>query len=491
VFLGIDIGSSRTKAVLVRQDGAVVAVASRDHAVLYPNPGWAEHDAEAIWWAQAASLARELTNQCAEPVRAVSIAGIGPCLLVTDELGLPLRPAILYGIDTRAEAEIQELTAQVRADGSQVTFTSQSLAPKLLWLRRHESELWSRTRRMFMAHSFVVHHLTGAYALDRHSASTAAPLYDRGRDAWDLRQASEIAPGLALPALLWPAEVAGLVTPRAADETGIPPGTPVAMGTLDAWMDAVSVGVRAPGDRVLDYGSTMVFIGVTGRPYNDPRMATTVGVFPGTFTVAAGTATAGALTTWFQGIVGGTSLMDLVEEATAVSAGCDGLLALPYFAGERAPIFDSKARGAILGLTMRHTRGHIYRALLESTAFAVRHLLESVASFEAPWGPLKAAGAGGSGGLWTQIVSDVTGESQLLSRRTLGACYGSAWLAAVASGHVSADEEWNETATIVQPDPRNAALYDRRYRMYRELYPATVALMHELAVETSTGQVSA
>lgn len=481
MFLGVDIGSSRTKGVLVRPDGSVVAVALRSHDISYPHPGWAEQDAETVWWAEVAGVARELTARYAGQIDGVCVAGLGPCLLVADADDRPLRPAILYGIDTRAGIEIGELTARFGEPASG-PLSAQSVAPKLLWIRRHEPDVWSRASRMLTAHSYGVLRLTGSYALDHHSASSYAPLYDTVRHDWDLDAAAEVAPGMTLPHLLWSSEVVGTVSSDAEAATGIPRGTPVAMGAFDAWLDAASVGVKDPGDRLLNYGSTTVLITVTSQKPAGPCVRATPGVFPGTATVAVGTAASGALTKWFGSIVGDVPLEALLDEASRMPAGADGLIVLPYFAGERAPISDPRARGLIVGLTLGHGRGHLFRALLEATAFAARDLLvESGRCLTSPPGPLKAAGAGGSRGLWTQIVSDVTGQEQLLSRVTLGACYGAAWLAGVARGSVSASTSWNEVVDTVRPDPRNVAVYDRLYRVYRDLYPATAGAMHQLA----------
>ncbi len=421
------------------------------------------------------------------PVAGVAVSGIGPCALVADASGEPLRPAILYGIDTRASAEIAELNCRYSEARILEWFgsplTTQSVGPKLLWVRRHEPEVWRRTRRFFMAHSFLIHRLTGEYVLDHHSASTCAPLYDCGQGRWSEDRARDIASDLELPRLLWPAEVAGRVTPEAEELTGLRAGTPVAVGTLDAWMEGVSVGAREPGDLLLQYGTTMVLIAVQDRPVRAPLLSPSPGVFPRTYTLAAGTAAAGALTNWFQSVVGEASLQTLLQEASAVPAGSEGLVALPHFAGERAPLFDPQARGLILGLTLRHGRGHLYRALLESTAYGIRHILDAFREAGIEWHRVLATGAGADGGLWCQVVSDVTGETQTLFRHSIGASYGAAWLAGVAAKLVDPDSCWNKPAGRIEPNPRHAATYDRFYSMYRDLYPRLMTYMHDLADE--------
>lgn len=488
-LLGLDIGSSSSKGVLTDGAGHILARAERAHEMSLPRPGWAEHDAETIWWADTLALTRELTGRAARldggSIAGVCVSGIGPCLLPVDEAGRPLRPAILYGIDTRATAEIDELTERygpdriLRRSGS--ALSSQAVGPKLLWLRHHEPEVWARTRRFFMASSFVAYRLTGSYALDHHSASQCDPLYDIEAGQWAADWAADIAPGLELPALHWAAEPVGSVTPEAARLTGIAAGTPVMAGTIDAWSEALSVGVRQPGETMLMYGTTMFVVQAVERLRPDPTMWGTAGLLPGSRTLAAGMATSGALTSWLRDIVGGPPYEELVREAAAVPAGAGGLVALPYFAGERTPLFDPMARGLILGLTLSHGRGHLYRALLEATAFGVRHIIEALELAGGAPTRFVAVGGGTKGGLWTQIVSDVIGRPQEIPVETIGACYGDALLAAIGIGLVPADTSWNEVAEIVQPSEETRPLYDDLYSIYRSLYPATREQAHALA----------
>lgn len=488
-LLGIDIGTSSSKAVLTDAAGTIVARAERSHELSLPRPGWAEHDAETVWWDDTVALAKELTARAADlgggTITGVCVSGIGPCLLPVDQFGQPLRPAILYGIDTRAAAEIDEITQRYGADrileraGS--ALSSQAVGPKLLWLRRNEPETWARTRRFFMASSFMAYRLTGAYTLDHHSASQCDPLYDIGTGTWASDWSADIAPDLELPALHWAAEPVGHVTPEASALTGIAAGTPVMAGTIDAWAEALSVGVRNPGDTMFMYGTTMFIIEAVRHLRPDPTMWGTAGLLPGSRTLAAGMATSGALTGWLREIAGGPSYETLTREAGAVPAGSGGLVALPYFAGERTPLFDPLARGLILGLTLSHGRGHLYRALLESTGYGVRHILEALEQAGGAPTRFVAVGGGTKGGLWTQIVSDVTGRPQEIPVETIGACYGDALLAAIGTGLVPADTTWATVAETVAPNPASRDIYDELYGIYRSLYPATSVQAHALA----------
>jgi xylulokinase len=485
LVLGIDIGTASSKGVLVRPDGTVIATAERQHDVSLPRPGWAEHDAEQVWWADFTAICAELVPHAQGGIAAVCASGMGPACLVADAQGRPLRPAILYGIDSRATYEIAELTARyglatiLERCGSPLT--TQAVGPKLAWLRRHEPEVWGRTRRLLMASSFIVQRLTGEYVLDHHSASQCDPLYDLKEQCWIEEWAAEAAPGLVLPRLLWPAEVAGVVTPAAEADTGIPAGTPVAAGTIDGRADAISVGVRSPGEAMLMYGTTMFLLEILPEPHAHPRLWSNVGVFPGTYNLAAGMATSGALTGWLRRIAGDVPYTTLLQEAAAIAPGANGLVVLPYFAGERTPLFDPLARGVICGLTLSHGRGHLYRALLEATAYGLRHILEVMREAGGGGKRLVAVGGGARGRLWPQIVSDVTDQVQTLPRETIGASYGDALLAAIAVRLTAPSTVWNSPASLIEPRPETRPIYDQLYRVYRELYPATRAQAHALA----------
>lgn len=482
-LLGVDIGTSSSKGVIAAADGTVLATAVQPHTVSRPKPGWVEHDPEQIWWGEFVSLTRQLRERVPGPIAAVGVSGIGPCLLPATADGRPLRPAILYGVDTRASAEIVELTERYGAEaivargGSRLT--SQAVGPKLLWLRRNEPQVWQETRRFFMASSLIVHRLTGEYILDHHSASQCDPLYDLSHGDWARDLAEDIAPGLELPRLHWPTEVVGRVTAEAAEATGIPAGTPVTAGTIDAWAEAVSVGATRPGDLMLMYGTTMFLIQVVDRPTSHPGLWGTTGALPGSYCLAAGMATSGAVVEWLRDLTGRPDYAILEQEAAKIPAGSDGLVVLPYFAGERTPLFDDQARGVVAGLTLHHGRGHLYRAVLEAIAYGVRHNLEAMAEAAPPPRRVVAVG-GGARSLWPQIVSDVTGWTQHMPAETIGASYGDAFLAAVSTGLANPHDDWTRLVDDVVPDPDATAAYAPYYQLYRDLYLNTRQEVHTL-----------
>jgi xylulokinase len=485
VLLGLDIGTSAAKGVLTKPDGTIVAQAERAHRVSLPRPGWVEHDAVKVWWQGVVALCHELVPQALGGLKGVCVSGIGPCLLPCDRHLQPLRPAILYGIDTRAAKEIQELDLQLGGDrilergGS--ALSSQALGPKIVWLRKNEPEVWAKTAGIYMASSFIVGKLTGEYVLDHHSASQCNPIYDLEANQWAADWGELVAPGLALPRLAWPGEIAGYVTSSGASSTGIPKGIPVMAGTVDAWAEAFSVGVRESGDLMVMYGSTMFLIQIAGGRKRDARLWATASVEPGQLSLAAGMATSGSLTAWFKELVGSVSYDELVDEARPIAPGSAGLLVLPYFAGERSPLFDAAARGVVVGLTLSHGRAHLFRAIYEAIAYGVKHNLATMEAVGGAPSRVTAVGGGTQGDLWTQVVSDVTGVAQRIPAVTVGASYGDALLAAIGSGLVPSETDWTRVSREIVPDPVASESYAEMYELYLQLHRSTIDISHRLA----------
>ncbi len=474
--IGVDVGTSSSKGVLVDLDGEVLATSVVEHAVQRPGPGMFEMDGS-VWWDEFVAIARDLLAEPAD-VEAVGVSGMGPCVLLTDEGDEPLRPAILYGVDTRSGRQIERLNERYGAEeilrrcGS--ALSSQAAGAKLAWVADEEPEVFARARRLYMPSSFLGRRLTGAYVLDHHSASQCTPLYDWLDQAWWLE---EIAGPIELPPLQWPGDAAGTVTAEAAAATGLPAGIPVITGTIDAWSEALSVGAQGVGDLMLMYGTTMFLVHTVPEPLTSPALWGTVGALPGTRNLAGGMATSGAITGWLRELFGSPDYAELVALAADAGVGANGLLMLPYFAGERTPIMDPDARGVIAGLTLSHTRGDLYRAALEATGYGIRHNIEAI---EAAGGDIRrivAVGGGTQGGLWTQLVSDITGRPQEIRAQSIGASYGAAFLAGRLLRDVSIDA-WNPVAETVEPQ---TDAYEELYRLYRDLYPRTADTVHALA----------
>lgn len=484
VLLGIDIGTGSTKGVITHPDGTVIATADREHGITSPRPGHYEHDAERVWWSDVSDIIAELRREASGPIRAVSVSGLGATTLPADADGEPVRNAISYGIDTRAGDEMAELLERYGQDAiverSLSRLSHQSIGPKLLWIQRNEPDVWERTHQLLMANSFIVERLTGEYVLDSISASFCIPMFDPRERAWVGEWTDEIAPGLELPRILEPWEVAGTVTAHAAELTGLREGTPVCAGTIDAFVESASVGVREPGDVMLTYGTTMGIAGILDEPRPSRTLNSTPGVFPGTHIMIGPTATSGALTDWVRNIADGKPYEELLAEAADVTAGADGLVVLPYWAGERTPIWDPDARGVVAGLTVDHTRGHLYRAMLEATAYSCRDIFAALRGDGVQIERVVAVGGGTRGDLWPQIVSDVTGVAQEVSEVTMGACYGDALFAARAADLIDDHDTWARTSDTIEPDGGVADRYAELHGIYRELYEATKDQVHTL-----------
>jgi xylulokinase len=500
LVLGIDIGTHESKGVLVTADGRIIAAASVAHATATPHPGWAEHDAEGVWWYDLVTLTRDLlarTGVAPGEIAAVGCSAIGPCVLPVDSAGRPLRPAILYGIDTRASAEVDLLTERLGAEwvlretGS--ALSAQAAGPKILWIRRNEPEVWSSARRVMTATSYLVQRLTGRVVIDHYTAAAYGPLYNLHTRDWDPAALEAVCDRVMLPDLDWSTAVAGHVGSEAARVTGLLAGTPVIVGTADAAAEATAAGVHDPGDTMVMYGSSMFFIEVCDTlPASSVQWPTTY-LYPDRYALAGGMSTTGALLTWFRDAFGpaasGHPAPDdgfglLAEEAGRVAPGSGGLLALPYFSGERTPVNDPLARGVLLGLTLSHTRGHVYRALIEGIAYGVRQNLEAMEAAGARPGRLVAIGGGTRNELWVQIVSDVTGWAQQV-QRTPGAALGDAMLAAsgvAMVGDLRDTRRWIVEGPVVRPDPAARAAYELRYPLFSALYGDTMRLAHAVAI---------
>ncbi len=492
-LLGVDIGTYSSKGVLVSEAGEVAAASVAEHPLSIPEPGRAEHDAEAVWWGDFRAICRDLL--AASGIDPRRIAGIGistisPAVVPVDGEGRALRPAILYGIDTRATREIAELEAATGA-----SLSSQSAAPKVLWIRRHEPEVWARTRRIVNGSGFLVLRLTGENTIDVYDAAAFAPFFDAGSLGWSAELAPRVAPVEMMPRPTWTCEVAGRVTAEAAWETGLAAGTPVITGTADAAAEAISAGLTEVGDLMVMFGSSTFFI-LRTRELLAPRgFWSSPFLAAGTFVVAGGTATAGSLTRWFRDEFGRAerdaeraggpdAYTALAALAASSPPGARGLLVLPYFSGERTPLQDPEAKGMVFGLTLAHTRADVYRAVLEGVGYSIRHNIDALGEEGCRPARILAVGGGTRNAAWMQMVSDIAGIRQLIPEQQIGASYGDAFLAGVGVGLFGGLQDvrrWVRLKEALQPDPSAHAAYEGYYRLYRGLYERNAEAMHELS----------
>ncbi|MFL4472110.1 FGGY-family carbohydrate kinase [Tateyamaria armeniaca] len=490
--LGIDIGTYETKGVLVDTNGVIHAQAARGHKMLVPQPGWAEHRPEEDWWGDFVHVTRALlADSGVDPseIKAVACSAIGPCMLPVDDNGKPLMNGVLYGVDGRAEAEVSELTDRIGEDtiiarcGN--ALTSQSVGPKILWLKRTRPETYAQTEHILTSTSFLVQRLTGEVVIDHYTAANFSPLYDVTTQTWVDDLADDIIALGKLPRLMWSNEIAGQITQKAATETGLSPGTPVTAGTIDAAAEAFSVGVDQPGDMMMMYGSTIFIILRAAARVTDPRIWYAPWLFEGEHASMAGLATSGTLTHWFRDQIArdldvSEAFPTLAEEAAASPPGANGLLMLPYFSGERTPIHDVHAKGALFGLNLTHTRGDMYRALIEGIAHGTRHVTDTFAELGQRPERLLAVGGGTKNALWLQATSDITGIDQIVCEKTTGASYGDAFLAALAVGLVERGDiaQCNPVVETIRAVP--SSVYDDAHRLFRRLYAQTKDIAAQL-----------
>ena len=491
--LGIDIGTFQSKGALVDSSGKMIGSAVKEHEMIVPQPGWAEHRANEDWWDDFKFIARAILDQSGVApgdIQAVACSAIGPCMLPVDAAGEPLMNAVLYGVDGRAEREVAELTARIGEDvlldrcGN--ALTSQSVGPKILWLKRNRPEIYERTAKILTSTSYLVFRLTGEYAIDHTTAAFFSPLYAVDEFAWSSALADDIIGLEKLPRLAWSSEIVGGITPGAARATGLAEGTPVTTGMVDAAAEALSVGVTRTGDMMLMYGSTIFMIALTDTRVRDPRLWYAPWLFEGQHASLAGLATSGTLTHWFRDQLARDldpqeAFALLAEEAEAAPPGAKGLIFLPYFSGERTPIHDPFAKGCLFGLDLTHSRGDIYRAVLEGIAHGTRHAIETYCELGQTPARLLAVGGGTKNRIWRQATSDISGFDQILCEKTIGASYGDAFMAAVAIGQAEVGDiaAWNPVSSTIRAEPR--AVYDRQYRLFRRLYEQTKDIAAELS----------
>ena len=498
-FMGIDIGTYESKGVLMDADAVVFAYASCPHLLETPQPGYAEHDAEATWWKDFCQISSELIRESGvtpKDILSVAASAIAPCCLPVDEAMRPLRKAILYGIDCRAAREIEFLEHEIGKEALFERFgtplTTQSAGAKVLWIKNNEPEVYEKTHMFVTSTTYLVAKLTGECVIDRYTAATWVPLYNVQAQNWD-GNLMEICRRDQLADCRWTHEIAGAVTERAAVETGLAPGTKVVCGTADASAEAFSVGVTEPGDMMLMYGSSIFIIHVVEKFTKDRRLWAGPYLFPGTFSVAAGMSCSGTLTRWFRdnfapdilenAALGGPNAYDaLAELAEEIAPGADGLTVLPYFSGERTPINDPAAKGVIFGLNLLHTRAHVYRAILEGVGYGINQHFEIFDAQKMGTRKVMAVGGGVKNPLWLKIVSDISGKRQHLAEVETGAAYGDALLAALGAGYFHNAREITALIRekgVVEPDTAARAVYAPYASRYARLYEATGALMHE------------
>jgi xylulokinase len=507
-LLGIDIGTYSSKGVLVKETGQVVASHTIEHPLEMPHPGWAEHDAETTWWRDFTTITSRLLESgriTPRQIAGIGFSGISPAILPIDRAGRPLRKAILYGIDTRCTREVDELQQIIDGDPelhkSGVHISVQHSAPKVLWIRRNEPEVWARTHQIVSSNGFLLYRLTGENTVDVYDSTGFSPFVDLDQRCWKQEIGRYVASPELLPRITWTCDIAGHITAEGARLSGLAEGTPIITGTADAAAEAISAGLGDLGDLMIMYGSSTFFILRTSQTLATPHFWTAPFLEKGVYVVVGGTATGGSLTKWFRdqfGLLevqaeksGGENAYGALAHLAGTSPlGANGLVMLPYFAGERTPLHDPDAKGLIFGLGLNHTRADIYRALLESVGFGIRHNIDLMREEGARPKRILAVGGGTYNSLWMQIVSDIANIEQHIPEQQIGASYGDAFLAGVGVGlfpGMADIAKWVKIKQVVKPNPEAHERYQGYYSIYRELYTSTAHLMHRLTAMARRG----
>jgi xylulokinase len=497
LLVGLDIGTSTVKAGLFDRLGNLLAVARAPQPIHSPQPGWAEQD-PSDWWSGACQVLSSIMGSAgSNAVLAIGLSGQCPGHVLVDAQGEALGSAIIWR-DRRAQAEADWIGAHLspeeinRWTGSGL-LSDPTLPPaRLLWLRDHRPDDWSKARAVLQPKDFIAQRLTGEIGTDLYSAYCLANpetgMYDP-----DYLQILNV-PGDILPPIYKPTTEIGKVTRSASLVTGLPAGTPVFTGTIDAWCDNLAGGVLFEG-RAVDVAGTseMISLGVTGRPGGKGVFLADLGM-EGRF-LCGPTQSGGDTLRWlgrgFYPEMGQKMEFDRLErEASQIPAGSEGLIFLPYLSGERAPIWDPGASGVFFGLEFHHDRRHFARSIYESIGYAIRHVLETCEQAACVQAVAQRAeyvvvcGGGSLSRFWNQVKADILQRPVLPSAIADTACLGAAMLAGVGIGCYpdlrQASGQMVRFQNPLQPDPGTAESYEKNYRTYIGLYPALKAVFHQI-----------
>lgn len=507
-YLGIDIGTYESRGMLIDENMIPVADCSVTHGMDHPQEGWLEHDADKVWWGDFCKLCRlllEKSNIRSDEIRCVGTSALGTDCLPVDKDCNPLRPAILYGIDSRAEEEIKWLTQYYGDDVKKMfghPICTGDTATKILWLKNHEPEVYEKTYKFLTGSSYLTAKLTGKYVIDQFLAKGSfRPLYNRDGTI-NKENCSLYCRPDQIAECAYSFEIAGTVTEEAAKESGLKKGTPVIVGTGDSTAEAISVGLVESGTVFFQYGSSMFYYYCVDRYVDDYVSANGNGslkggkefTIPGTFCIGDGTNAAGTLTRWVRDTFyeeelkkeragGENAYAVMAREAAEVEAGSEGLIILPYIYGERSPIQDAKASGMLFGLKGTHTRKQINRAALEAVGYSTLQHMILFDEMNLPPKSVITAGGGTKNAAWMQIICDMIGRQICIPKRYQCSAYGDAAMAALGDRRFRDFTELRDSlpkGKILVPNEKNHIYYKEHYKMFRDLYLNNKDMMHRI-----------
>lgn len=501
-FLGIDVGTYESKGTIIDKNCQVIASHAEKHDMENPRPGHFEHDADKVWWGDVCKISKALLDKTGiDPydIGGIGTSALGADLVPIDEQGNPLRKAILYGIDARAHKEIDYLN-EIFDEEDVLDFNgrplcSNDIPPKILWLKNNEPEVWEKADKLLTGSSFLTAKLTGEYVIDRFLAFGAfTPLYDRDTGEIDERFCDMFCRPSQLAEVKDTTDIAGVVTQKASLETGLAPGTPVIVGADDSGAEAISTGVFEVGDMMLQFGSSLYMIGLSSKIIKDRRIWSGGFIIPGVYSVQGGTNAAGTLTKWYrdhlfmdaaaeENDTGENAYQIMMRGIDDIPPGSDGLITLPYIAGERTPLNDPAAKGVLFGLSIQHTRAHMYRSALEAIGYTVAQHLAIFQENGVRINRVLAVGGGTKNPKWLHMISDITGCRIETTKVTIGASFGDAIMAAVGVGHIPNFKELKkifQPGDVYEPDEKRHRQYRHYQEIFDRLYPSTKKLMHRV-----------
>jgi len=490
LFLGIDTGTSGTKAVLINENGHLLASDTQEYPLSTPHPQWAEQNPDTDWWNAAQAAIRAVlarANVSGDQVGGVGLTGQMHGSVFLDKSGEVIRPALLW-CDGRTAAECAEITEAVGGEQrlfeviGQPVFTSFT-APKIVWLRKHEPANYERLAQVLLPKDYIRYRLTGEYATEVSDASGTSLLDVRKRNWSSTMLAALDIPQSLLPKVYESPEVSGTISAAAAAATGLKAGTPVVGGGGDQAAGAVGTGTVTPGRVSSALGTSGVVFAHSADPFFDPemRIQTFCHAVPGAWHLMGCMLASGGSLRWYRDTFAPGEAYDAITAGAATTPpGCEGLIWLPYLSGERTPYPDPDARGAFFGATLRtSSRDWFARAVLEGVAYSFKDAFSLLEAIGVPVQEVRASGGGAKSAFWLQILADVIGQPHVLLHVDEGPAFGAALLASVGTGaYASVPEACAaaiRTTDETRANPETSAAYARYYPIYRELYPALQA----------------